>query len=616
MRRIFSWLICLSLLVLAPATAPAAASPQAWQGRVDSRVLQEAAQGETEFLVFLKEQADLSGAASLKTKAEKGAYVYARLTETARRSQGPLLAALRGMGVEYRPYWAANAVWVRGSEAAVRALAQRPEVARLHANPAVRQERPAQTAAAPEAVGGVEANISLLGAPQLWALGITGEGVVIGGQDTGYDWEHPALKDKYRGWDGQAADHNYNWHDAIHEDNPNSSVANRCGFDSPKPCDDGDHGTHTMGIMVGADGTHQTGMAPGARWIGCRNMENGWGRPSTYLECYQWFIAPTDLNGENPDPSKAPHVINNSWSCPPQEGCEDPAILQSVVEAVRAAGILTVHSAGNEGCESVSDPAAIYDASFTVGATDNEDDIAPFSSRGPVTVDGSGRLKPDVVAPGVSIRSTVPGEGYEAKSGTSMAGPHVAGLAALLISAYPELAGDVDALEAAITGSAVPLTSSKDCDGKDLQAVPNNVFGWGRVDAWAAYQALQPEYGLALGPDQARAARPGSRVTYAVTVENRGTLADSVQLDYESSQGWPVSLAGASLAGGVLPLQPGERATIRLTIDIPAGAPVGSVDVLQFSALSQSDPQVSAQATLTTGVYYLHYLDNIWLRSE
>ena len=118
-----------------------------------------------------------------------------------------------------------------------------------------------------------------------------------------------------------------------------------------------------MGTMVGDDGAgNQIGMAPGAKWIGCRNMNSGWGTPATYIECYQWFIAPTKVDGSAPDPSKAPDVINNSWGCPPSEGCTDPNVLLTVVQAVRAAGIVTVHSAGNEGddqpdpCHSVSDP--------------------------------------------------------------------------------------------------------------------------------------------------------------------------------------------------------------------------------------------------------------------
>jgi len=316
-------------------------------------------------------------------------------------------------------------------------------------------------------------------APDVWALGYTGQGIVVGGQDTGYDWEHPAIKGKYRGWTGFSADHNYNWHDAIH------SGGGSCGADSPEPCDDNSHGTHTMGTMVGDDGGgNQIGVAPGAKWIGCRNMDQGNGTPATYSECFQWFIAPTDLSGQNPDSSKAPHVINNSWGCPEFEGCIDPNVLKAVVENTRAAGIAVVVSAGNSGpsCESVETPAAIYEASFTVGATFDSDLIATFSSRGPVTVDGSNRLKPDVTAPGVNVRSSVPGGGYATLDGTSMAGPHVAGQAALLISAQPELAGDVDSLEICIEETAFPRASGQNCGGIPFPEIPNHTYGWGRVE--------------------------------------------------------------------------------------------------------------------------------------
>jgi subtilisin family serine protease len=220
-------------------------------------------------------------------------------------------------------------------------------------------------------------------------------------------------------------------------------------------------------------------------------MEQGWGTPETYTECYQWFIAPTDLNGENPQSVLAPDVINNSWGCPVSEGCTAPNVLLAVVDNVRAAGILTAHSAGNSGsaCSTIDTPAAIYDASFTVGNTDGTDTIYPSSSRGPVTIDGSNRPKPDVSAPGVGVRSALPGGGYGPKSGTSMAAPHVAGLVALLVSARPWLAGQVDQLETIIKQSAVPLTTSQNCTIPGSQ-VPNNTYGWGRIDAWGAYQAL------------------------------------------------------------------------------------------------------------------------------
>ncbi|MFN3308412.1 MAG: S8 family serine peptidase, partial [Anaerolineales bacterium] len=264
-----------------------------------------------------------------------------------------------------------------------------------------------------------------------------------------------------------------------------------CPYNSPAPCDDHGHGTHTMGTMVGLDGSNQIGMAPKARWIGCRNMDQGVGTPATYAECFQWFIAPTRLDGSDPNPALAPDVINNSWSCPPEEGCTDPNVLKSVVEAVRAAGILTVQSAGNSGsgCASVKDPAAIYAASLSVGATDSSDTIASFSSRGPVTVDGSNRLKPNVVAPGVWVRSSIP-SGYGYTSGTSMAAPHVAGLAALIISARPYLKGQADVIENIILSTARPLNTTETCGGIPGSQVPNNTYGWGRIDAWAAIQQV------------------------------------------------------------------------------------------------------------------------------
>ncbi len=179
----------------------------------------------------------------------------------------------------------------------------------------------------------------------------------------------------------------------------------------------------------------------------------------------------------------APDVINNSWGCPPSEGCSATA-LQTVVENTRAAGIVVVVSAGNSGaagCASVSDPPAIYDASFSVGATSISDAIANLSSRGPVTVDGSNRLKPDVAAPGINVRSSFRNGTYGPASGTSMAGPHVAGLVALLLAAAPGLAGDVDQIEECLRQAAVPSWNTQTCGGIPSGDVPNNVYGHGRA---------------------------------------------------------------------------------------------------------------------------------------
>ncbi|MBK8906256.1 MAG: S8 family serine peptidase [Anaerolineaceae bacterium] len=479
-----------------------------WWGKIDPFLLADmdtqakpTASDETqvEFLVQMAVQADVSAAAGIADKTAKGAFVYQQLTAVAQQTQAPLLQQLAEMGVtELRPFWITNMVWVRGNWNTLTAVAQRSDVAYLYANPQVALEvlpPEPEVGFSETAVTAIEWNISHIRADAVWSAGFTGQGVVIGGQDTGYDWDHPALINQYRGWNGSSANHAYSWHDAIH-------VANTlCPANSPEPCDDfgSSHGTHTMGTMVGNDlsptavgwpnaAANATGVAPGARWIGCRNMNSGIGSPASYTECYEWFVAPYPPGG-NPmtdgDPSQAPHVINNSWGCPPAEGCS-PGILETVVNNVRAAGIVTVHSAGNSGpgCSTVDDPAGTYPASFTVGATDSFDTIASFSSRGPSAFDGG--LKPDISAPGVNIRSTIRGGGYAGGyNGTSMAAPHVAGLVALLISANPGLAGNVDSIEAILQGTAVPRTTAQGCGGDTSTSVPNHVYGYGRIDALA-----------------------------------------------------------------------------------------------------------------------------------
>src|SRR6266496_881250 len=471
----------------------AVSSPPSAAQKIAPWVVEHTANGQqTEFFVVLADQADLRPAAALHTKAEKGRFVHDALVSKAQTTQGPILQWLRERGIEHSSFYIVNAILVKGSREMAEALASRPDVARVEGNPVIHNDlpEPVEGPVQPEAPVTIEPGISYTHAPDVWALGFTGQQIVVASADTGVRWTHNALKPHYRGWNGSVADHDYNWHDSIH-----NSVSNPCGNDSPFPCDDFFHGSHTTGTAIGDDGMgNQIGMAPGAKWIGCRNMDVGNGTPARYIECMQFFLAPYPVNGtpDQGDPTLAPDITINSWGCPTSEGCSVNT-LQAAVEAQAAAGIMMVVAAGNygSGCSTLLDPPSFYAASYTAGALNTgTDTIASFSSRGPVTVDGSGRIKPDITAPGTSTRSAWNScdNCYGSASGTSMATPHIAGAMALLWSAVPSLLNQIDASRAALNDTAVHIASTL-CG---TAGPPNNVYGWVRVDIFAAVTSGTP----------------------------------------------------------------------------------------------------------------------------
>ena len=474
-------------------TAQATASRRPVQERVEPLVWQLLDQSPTvRVAILLTAQADLRPAVQIKDSDERGAFVLARLSQVAQASQRPLLDLLQQQGQQVRAFFVANVLYATIDRPLLDRLAQREDVRRIEASverlwiepPAVaqREETPAHSAVR----AAVEWGVQSVRAPQVWALGFAGQGMVIADADTGVDHTHPALRTQYRGAVGGVITHDYHWHDAIH-----GVRGNPCGADNLAPCDDNGHGTHTTGTVVGDDGVgNQVGVAPAARWMGCRNMDRGFGTPERYTECFQFFIAPTDSRGGKPQPSLRPHVINNSWGCPTDEGCA-PLTLRVIVENTQASGIFVEASAGNSGpgCSTVNDGPALLEAAFSTGSYDSAGRLSGFSSRGPVLVDASHRLKPDVVAPGSRVRSTLPGGRFGNLSGTSMAGPHVVGVVALLWSARPTLVRQIEATQALLRATADPhvgVPTPQICGAWSSDVVPNHTFGFGRVDALAA----------------------------------------------------------------------------------------------------------------------------------
>jgi subtilisin family serine protease len=546
-------------------------SAQVWAATADAAT--------ADVLVLLAAQADLSGARSAPTKAARGRWVQSHLWEVAQQTQRPLQGWLTEQDVVYRSFYIVNMLQLEADRALLLTLAGRADVARILTNPQVRMDPGPQpwesqaNASQPHAPQGIEWGVRKINAPDVWAQGFTGQGIVIAGQDTGYDWDHPALQAAYRGWDGDAATHDYHWHDAIHSD------GGSCGPDSPEPCDDYGHGTHTMGALVGDDGgANQIGVAPGARWIGCRNMDQGWGSPATYAECFEFFMAPYPV-GATPaegDPGQAPDVINNSWSCPTYEGCdaEHIALLAQVVANVRAAGIMVVASAGNGGsggCGTIDEPPGIYTATYTIGATNSSDSLASFSSRGPATWNGQTYAKPDIAAPGVSVRSSLSGGGYGLKSGTSMASPHVAGAVALLWSAHPALRANFDWTEQVLNATAQPIPTTT-CSSE--QSVPNHLYGWGRLDVGNAVTSVAAIEGVV--QQMTSTLRASQAITYEIEAARTPLLTWATTTDAEGRYRMMV-VSGAytltvSHAGEVLTTTPpvqvtaGQTTTVNITV--------------------------------------------------
>jgi subtilisin family serine protease len=532
-------------LALVAAGQPALADPQPARAaaKVDRRLLDRlGAKATGHFFVVLRPEANLAGLPA-RREARTGAVVE-RLQDTADASQAGLKALLRARKAPFESFWIANTIRVEGNQALARALAARPEVERVVAE--TDHPLPAPTPAEARAnIQAVEWNLDRVRAPEVWStFGDRGEGVVVANVDTGVQFDHPALVNAYRGNKGDGTfDHNYNWFDPTH------------ACPTAAPCDNNGHGSHTMGTMVGDDGAGtQTGVAPGARWIAAKGCESSSCSDAFLLAAGQWMLAPTDASGANPRPDLAPHVVNNSWG----SGPGDP-FYADIVQSWVAGGIFPVFSNGNSGpaCGSAGGPGDQV-PSYSVGAFDSANAIAGFSSRGPAA--NGGETKPNIAAPGVAIRSSVPGNGYAAFNGTSMAAPHVAGTVALIWAAAPTLVRNVAATRQLLDDTAVD-TPATQCGGTDDD---NNVFGEGRLDAFAAVD--QAPRGTT-GTVQGTVTDAGGQAVAGATVRTAGPAARTTTSADDGTWRLTLPVGTYTVTVGGFGWQTVERPDVAVTAD-------------------------------------------------
>ncbi|MBT2682437.1 S8 family peptidase [Bacillus sp. ISL-37] len=439
------------------------------------------------FLIKMREQVDtnavakeadkkasLKKATAAKAKSMKRSTIVSELKAKAQQTQFDVLEYLReeekkGIAKDVHSYYVVNGIAVTATKEVMEKVAGFQEVDKILPNETRQLFVPEKSAVAvqdPAAkTNSIEWNIDRVGAPAVWDMGIDGSGITVASIDTGVQWNHPALRDQYRGYDSATGEssHADHWFDAV--------------AGQSAPYDDHGHGTHVTGTMVGAeaDGSNAIGVAPGAKWIAVKAFTAAGGTDVDLLEAGEWIIAP------NGNPDLAPDVVNNSWGGGP--GMDE--WYRPMVQAWRAAEIFPEFSAGNTtfsnpgGPGSVANPAN-YPESVATGATDINNNLGSFSLLGPSPY---GEIKPELSAPGVNIRSSVPGGGYEGGwNGTSMAGPHVSAAVALLLQANSSLS--VDELEEILMTTALPLTDNA------YPESPNNGYGAGLLNVFDAVSSV------------------------------------------------------------------------------------------------------------------------------
>jgi len=520
------------------------------ENKIDSKLIKQFKdQDQITFLLKFKDQVDTNRVAieatekakkqkltEASTELQVRSAIVSTLRNTAMDTQTEVTdyleqAKLKGEVKSVQSFYVVNAIAVTATKDVMNKLATYPEVAKILPNETRQIITPIQPKVKTTNLNSstVEWGVEQVGAPQVWDMGIDGTGIVVASIDSGVQWEHPALMEKYRGYNPanpNQPDHQLNWFDAV--------------GGKETPYDDNKHGTHTVGTMVGSepDGSNQIGVAPGAKWIAVKAFSEQGGKDVDLLEAGEWILAPKDAEG-NPHPELAPDVVNNSWG----GGSGLDEWYRPMVQNWRAANIFPVFAAGNNGSlgDGMIDSPANYPESFAVAATDHDNALAWFSSRGPGPYD---ETKPDVSAPGFNIRSSIPTNDYDLMSGTSMATPHITGVVALLKQANASMT--INQIEEILTSTAIPLTDS------EFSSSPNYGYGHGFVNAYNAIKTLNNGNGMVKGivvHDGRDTTNPTyqhtspdfvyDQVVLPITVEVQDNInVETVEIQYLAGQQW------------------------------------------------------------------------------